>query len=352
MTRVPFPRLKIQGWPDRDRAAWQDAHGTKKRIRKSSPAADWKKPTLDQAENGYGIYLGWMMRDGLLEPDQSVIDRVTEARIARFQDDYAMGRAPHTVANAIAGIALLVRACHPPKGLEWLNRHAWALKNSAESARPKLPRLAMPDELMALGNALMARGKATWAVGERAGLTDFRDGLMIACLASRPLRKSEHYGLRLGESIRRDGGRWHVGIAPSQTKNRRRREFAYPDTITEPMDYYVNEVRGAIPWKPVPGDERRLWLGRRGVLDATGNATRLSNTIEQHVGRRVTVHLFRDCAATAIALHAPEKVGMTKSILGHSTLRTSQEYYNQAQGYSASADLSDMIDNILEGEHE
>jgi hypothetical protein len=52
-------------------------------------------------------------------------------------------------------------------------------------------------------------------------------------------------------------------------------------------------------------------------------------------GHSVHPHLFRDSAATSIACEDPAHVYITKSILGHSTLRTSERHYNHAQSLEA-----------------
>jgi hypothetical protein len=45
--------------------------------------------------------------------------------------------------------------------------------------------------------------------------------------------------------------------------------------------------------------------------------------------------MFTDCAATDIAIHDSARIGITMPVLGHSTLATSQKYYNQASSFSA-----------------
>ena len=49
----------------------------------------------------------------------------------------------------------------------------------------------------------------------------------------------------------------------------------------------------------------------------------------------MTPHLFRDAAATSIAIHDPEHVTNIMPVLGHSTLTTCERHYNQAQGLEA-----------------
>ena len=52
-------------------------------------------------------------------------------------------------------------------------------------------------------------------------------------------------------------------------------------------------------------------------------------------GHVVNMHLFRDCAATSIATEDPGHVLITKSVLDHATLRTSERNYNHARSREA-----------------
>jgi integrase/recombinase XerD len=45
--------------------------------------------------------------------------------------------------------------------------------------------------------------------------------------------------------------------------------------------------------------------------------------------------LFRNCAATSIAVEQPEHVHIIKSVLGHTNLRTGERYYNHAGSLEA-----------------
>lgn len=54
-------------------------------------------------------------------------------------------------------------------------------------------------------------------------------------------------------------------------------------------------------------------------------------------------HLFRTSAATSVALNAPDHLHINNSILGHTTIATSERYYNQAQAVGASGCYQDQI---------
>jgi integrase/recombinase XerD len=52
-------------------------------------------------------------------------------------------------------------------------------------------------------------------------------------------------------------------------------------------------------------------------------------------GRPINTHLFRDCAATSIAIEDPEHVRVASQILGHRSAATTERLHNQAQAVDA-----------------
>jgi integrase len=49
----------------------------------------------------------------------------------------------------------------------------------------------------------------------------------------------------------------------------------------------------------------------------------------------VNPHLFRDCAATSIAVHDPDHVRIAAAVLGHRSFATTQRHYNLATALKA-----------------
>lgn len=339
---MTFPPMRIGLWPDADAARWAKARVGGK-LFDNGGAAQWRSATVAGIEKAYGVYLSWLSHRGVLEPSEPMEERVSPALIESFVEEYQPGRSPHTVASAVRGVAMMLRACNPPNGIEWLSELAWSMTNSARPVRPKMPRLVPPDELQQLGYKLMQEGRE--AAGKQGALT-YRNGLMIACLAARPMRLGEFMALRVGTTlVRREKG-WLIDIPAGMTKKGRARRQFFPAALTEPIDYYVKHLRPRLPAQPMAFDNGTLWLGLDGLLRPVSLSNVISAVTLKGLGRSLSPHLFRDCAATAIALHAPAQVGITKSVLGHATLRSSQEHYNQANGFSASAELADVISNL------
>jgi integrase/recombinase XerD len=85
-----------------------------------------------------------------------------------------------------------------------------------------------------------------------------------------------------------------------------------------------------------PRHSDHLWINRYGLAYSTKHfGERIASVTERLLGVRVSPHLFRDAAATTIAIADPDHVGMIASLLGHIDGRTGEAYYNQAKGIEA-----------------
>ena len=62
---------------------------------------------------------------------------------------------------------------------------------------------------------------------------------------------------------------------------------------------------------------------------------RVVRVTKEGLERPVNPHLFRDCAATSVAIEDPEHVHIIAAILSHASHATAERYYNQAQSLEA-----------------
>jgi integrase len=63
-------------------------------------------------------------------------------------------------------------------------------------------------------------------------------------------------------------------------------------------------------------------------------------------GQPVNPHLFRNAAATSIAIEDSAHVGIVRTILGHSSFRTAEKYYNKATSINAARRYQNYIGNL------
>jgi site-specific recombinase XerC len=128
-------------------------------------------------------------------------------------------------------------------------------------------------------------------------------------------------------NVRREANRYIARLGAEVRKSKRSLEVPYPAELTQAIDTYISHVRPLLArakrLEEIESDA--LWLSREGRRISSCNVThRVKKLSLTHLGRDLTPHLIRDCAATSIATKAPKDVGITRNILGHATLRMSR----------------------------
>jgi integrase/recombinase XerC len=173
---------------------------------------------------------------------------------------------------------------------------------------------------------------------------------MICALITRPLRRRNFSALEIGRSLIVAPDAIRVFFDGKQTKMGNLIEFDYPHFLLGVFGFYLSKVRPLLRNATTSPDDGMLWVGRRGrAMDGEEIAQRIGKLTERHLGRRISPHLFRDCVATDIAIHDPAHVGITKSVLFHATLATSQKYYNQAGSFHAVRRQRDVVAHLRNG---
>lgn len=347
MNRKPFPSLKPDQWPARDRQLWIAARHREGVIDDGGPAANWSPATLRGCERGYGVLLNWLFAKGWLDETALPEERITRDRMRAFIADYSQGRAPLTIAGTVRDIAMLVRACSPPDGLPWLTKLGFRMMNAAKPAQPKLPRMARIAELLDMADMLMETGVSFLDCGKISGAVTYRNGLLIGFLVRRPLRVRNLSHLRLGDSIHIDEHGMRLDIKAAVTKKGVAPVQKLPQPLIESLRRYLRLVRPVLLRRQGADDPGWLWLGRRGNrLTENEISTQVRKECHRHLGKDMSPHLFRDAAATEIAIKTPHMIGIAKDVLGHATAAASEKSYNQAGSIFALKSLDDVVERL------
>jgi integrase/recombinase XerD len=330
-------RLPISAWPELDHRLWHAAQTPTSLLDEGGRASKWRPATVGLVANAYGLWLRWLRHKGRLSGTEPPIARITRARIGDYLADLKTRYSDATIALYLHHLHAMLRAMSADSELAWLAQLARRISARAKPARPKLPRLVDSGVLFAVGLQLMEDAR-THSDGLGIGAAvEYRDGLQIAMLACRPLRLGELMALRVDETIRKVESRYVVQLPASVTKNRRELERPYPGELTEAIDFYIHQVRPVLAARKASSavGSDAFWVSRRGNPMRPGNVSdRIRRLTRKHVGRDLSPHLFRDCAATSVAIKDPRHIGIVKDVLGHATLRTSEKHYNQATSVS------------------
>jgi hypothetical protein len=242
----------LGAWPEADRRAWNRAIADGD-IFGRGPAAHWAQTTRNAVVAAYGRWLGFLAEYEPSVLNEDPILRLTGDRLARYtehliQTTGSVGRHAY-----LAHLRDAIRVMCPGKVPPVLSQLVARLERECRP-QSKAERIVMSPRLVALGMKLM-RG-AAGADGEIANVVAFRDGLMIALLAVRPIRRRTFALTRIGKHLRQIGEEWRLVFDGSDTKSDQPFEMTVPEQIVPFLKRYLK--RGA----PI---DRRCGPARRPV---------------------------------------------------------------------------------------
>jgi integrase/recombinase XerD len=342
--RFPIPRLLERDWPEADRRAWGQARRSGDIFDVPGPAAHWSPGTARQNADAYGGWLGWLEAKGLLSATSAPDERVTKERVETYTAELAVHLAPVSVERRITLLRLMIKVLVPGFEPGWLKRGSARLAVRSRPTREKAGRIPHTAALVNAGMTEMAAAidAPELSDGERCKM--HLNGLIVAFLAMRPIRLNNLLAMDLDRHVIVDGRAVTVAFAASELKNRRPLRFAWPDSLREHLDIYLNRFR---PMLLSAGSTSALWISRDGRRLTTKSAqTRIEGVTDRWIGVRTPPHWFRDAAATTIAVEAPADVDIIKSVLGHAVHRTSEKHYNHARGLEATRRHQESIEAL------
>lgn len=337
--------LKVNDWPEADRVAWMKAAKEDHVLDDPGPASHWSPATRHKNRRGYARWLTFLLGQNLVAPDRDPADRLTKEAIRGYLALLAsQGLAPYTVVARIDELRTVIAAMAPNRDWQWLTDLVTRLRRRARPVTDKRSRLDHSRDLFGLGLALMEEAEAAEGQNPVLRAVRFRDGLMIALLAARPLRVSNLVSIRLGQHLIRQGAGRALAFEAHEMKNRRPFEVPFPRKLKTALDTYLL-TRRPVLLKDQETDY--LWITRFGrPMNSKAAYVRVTEVTLRALGTPLNPHLFRDCCATSVALEDPENVRIITSILGHSSLSTAEKHYNQARSTEAGRIYQDVVTAI------
>lgn len=336
MARVVEPwrrALPIDAWPAADQAAWDRAFQVGDLLDDAGPAAHWRPATRANVAGAYGHWLGFLSATARFDPTARpppVLPDALKAYVAALLE----ANRRNTVIFRLEGLLAALRIMRPGADLARVRGVLNRIKALKAPGKPKLARMHSADRLFRLGFEIMDEAEALAAAWPCRWITRYRDGLLIALLAARPLRLASLTSLRQGTSVVRSDGGWWLRVAGEGTKTGARYEAPLPTRLTEALDRYTDDLR---PRLLAGRTDDHFWIQKDSRPMRPGPIyARITRLTRRRLGVAVNPHLFRDCAATSIAVLDPAHVRVAAQVLGHATLATTEKHYNQARSLEAS----------------
>jgi integrase len=350
----------IADWPTRDRASWEKGVAPGNLFESCGAGAGWSDASRFKTARGYGYWLSWLATKGFCDHNLGPADRVSRERVAAYIAEITPARAPFTVLRRIRELYDALRVMAPEADWDWIAQLCRALEAQGRPVRNKIPRLRPIGELAALGERLMdeAESAAEWPARRKAVL--FRDALIVALLAYRPVRLKNLAMMRLGRHLVKASGSWQILFAAHETKTHVRYEATVPFALAPRLERYLDVYRPVLlrgkrvldgadklvseRETPIHPELDAVWVSEIGTqIEQEALARRIVKHTKAAFGRSVSPHLFRDCAATSIAVDNPKHIGDASLVLGHAGHRMTEKHYNHARSLEASRRLAGML---------
>ncbi len=322
--------LRAALWPQADRTAWNAAFDEGDIFDGRGPAAHWSAGSRRSVASGYGRWIGYLtsMEPGALALPPA--DRVTRGRLRCYLDHLSAEISPAGTFNYAKHLYDAIRVMAPECDWDWLKAIVWRLDGRAPR-RNKRSRMVPPGQLIRLGIGLMEQAQPQ-IEGLNAAIA-YRDGLIIALLACRPIRRRNLAALSIGRQLVRSGNLWHIIFRADETKNHQPYEATIPAFLQPFLERYLGDIR---PLFPRAEAHEGLWASAKGgPLSDTALYDLVCKRTRVAFGKPINLHLFRDIAATEIAYKDPAKIGIARDLLGHSDLRAIDKHYIQASQIQA-----------------
>jgi integrase/recombinase XerD len=329
--------MKADGWPEEDRRLWQEAITPADPFAESGGMRANHSPISNRkAEKGYGRYLTYLKYYDPTALEGAPVSRITPERVRAYVLHLQeLGNGTQTRLARLQELGEMAKVFDPTADWSFINCLSSRIRAKNQSVRDK-SNLRLSDELLDLGLELMA--KAPLAQGWTAAIL-YRDGLIIAFLALVPLRRRNLADFKLGRNLIDLSQKLLVVFEESETKTHAPLEIEWPECLIEPLEEYLLTYRPILEarcgrWHK-PADDA-LWLSKDGSpMTQMAIYDRIRSQTLEKFGVAINPHLFRDAAATTMAIIDPEHVRLAAPLLGHRTFSTTEKYYQQATGYQA-----------------
>lgn len=337
--------LPFKDWPELDKAAWQAAIQDGNVLDGRGPAAHWRPATRDSNIGHYGRWLSFLNRQGLLQADALPAARVTKDRVEDYVDELRARVASCTVTTVLVGLKVTIKAMAPDHPWRWLADVCNRLNRAAQPSKDKRSKMRSTTEIVTAAFHDLDRLAAT-PLSRRIDRVAYRDTLMLAFMAYRPLRLSNFSELRIGKTFIAGQMGWYIDIPGTDTKNGDPLSFDLPECLLPYLEVYLTKIRRDFLAQATM-TSNALWLGFEGQeITAHSIYCRFVLVTKRLLGVAINPHLLRDCAATTLSTVSVDDALIAAPLLGHRNFATTEKYYIRANQLEANRLMNDALVSI------
>jgi len=340
MTQFPNKSLDFELWPQPDRSAWEAAINRPSLLGNGSQLAYMSEASRKRTYQSYAYWLNYLYLSEKSALSEGVSDRVSVGRVVQFSNFLGDRVTDRTRASYFQNFYTACRSFDPKRDWNWLREFTNILH--AEAGPPIDKPVHSSSKLFWLGINLMENA----SIRSLLECVRYRDGLIIALLAVRPIRRRNLAALKIGEHFIETKNGYRLRLLAEETKNRKHVEMDIPSFLDEYFDFYFGRVRKRFPDHALYD---AVWLSMYGgVLTESVFYHRLRKHTGEQLGHPVGPHAFRVSAATTIAREAPTEVASIPKVLGNRGFDIAEKYYNLATTYDASRTFNETMNGFYD----
>ena len=233
--------LPINDWPKSDREVWEAACRPSVRLKRGGSASNLAACTRGDLQRRYGYFLTFLKDCGRLDPDGSCASLMTPETIAALVCRIRGAWSATTLFMTIQKLAQIARHLTPSANFKWLTDVAGDLK--AEDGPVKRRLVVDATELVTTGLTLAEEYSEGGGPMDLTSALNIRNGLMVALLASCPIRAKNFAALTLGRSFHFADSCWWIDLKGGETKSGRPDMRMLPEFLTAALERYLLEAR-------------------------------------------------------------------------------------------------------------
>lgn len=340
--------LPYADWPEQDKAAWNTAIAEGDVLDGSGPASHWRQTTRRTNIHHYGRWLSFLVRSGIDIGKSAPADRITQDTVRAYVAELQSRIAPRTAVSSMVGLKVMIKAMAPGRSWQWLAEVCNRLNVQSYPIKDKRSKMRSTTEIVdrALVELEMLLQTSLSRRIERVG---FRDALMVALIATRPLRLGNFTSLDIGGRFARQADGWLISIPGPETKNGAPLSLDVPKRLLPYLQVYLDKIRPVFMAR-AQQDTNALWLTYMGEPLAYHSVhCRIVNVTRRWFGAAINPHLFRDCAATTMSNNSVEDALASAGLLGHRSYATTEKHYIRANQLEASRKVNAVIAALQKG---
>lgn len=325
--------LTVEEWPEPDRLAWQAAMMPGDILDGTVGAGfHWSDETREKYRKGYGRWLTFLIVNGLYCAQEAPQERVTPDRVTQYIEALqAQDVGSWTLWGRLAELLASIKAIAPQQDFGWLRKVVRYYENNTVDRRNKHKRLQSADRIL------------NWSIKRMDEIMDdpplrdaaviYRDALVVGFLACCPIRLSNLAMMEVDTHLFRSEHGYRIRFSAEETKTGHPFSATVSQSLTVYFDRYFEEHRPQLLLGAMSTD---VWITRYGKpMRSKAMHLAITRTTKRAFGAPINPHLFRDCAATFVALEDPDHVGIAAPILGHIDPRATEKHYIQANQIAA-----------------